>query len=75
MRADATGGRVTCDAASRGTAWPHHSAGSSGLPTAPGDYFFRVSIRRAKGDVTPDVSTLSIVHDQVSVARSYAKVV
>ena len=40
-----------------------------------GGYFFRVSVTLANGDAFPDLSTLSIVHDHASVARSYAKVV
>lgn len=45
------------------------------LMPIPRAYFFRVSVSVANGEVFPDLSTLSIVHDHVSVARSYAKVV
>ena len=46
---------------------------SLGLPVC--DIYFRVSVNLANGDGFPDLSTLSIVHDHVSFARSYAKVV
>ncbi len=36
--------------------------------------FFRFNVTLAKGDGFSDLSTLSIVQDQVSLARSYAKV-
>jgi len=53
----------------------HCSVRPRGPLLAPSGYFFRVSVTFANGDAFPDLSTLSIVHDHVSVARSYAKVV
>jgi len=36
--------------------------------------YFRFNVTLANGDGIPDLSTLSIVHDQASPARSYANV-
>src|SRR5579871_2872856 len=51
---------------------PPRSGAAAG---SAGRYFVRVSVTFANGDGFPDLSTLSIVHDHVSLARSYAKVV
>lgn len=47
-----------------------HSLREHGL----GHVYFRFNVTLANGDGFSDLSTLSIVQDQVSLARSYAKV-
>src|SRR5262245_40993700 len=53
---------------------PRHRCSLRRLMPIPGGYFFRVRVSVANGEAFPDRSTLSIAHDHVSVARSYAKV-